>query len=248
MSLVHGSTTEPDVGRVRRRLAHPLRCHFRCADASAVAQDGSTAVLMSGGPGEVPDQVRSGRTGGNGWKGMHGGSGLRGHAPLAVVWRRVAKEQLQQPQRQLRGNRAAASWAGDGTRFQASRPGSDLHAWRVGRIPGRRQSRHNPLTRHRDQVLTPGGGGVPAAGEKAPAHEKSPCAQLWRCSAWRGTLPGLGFQGEGIWSEQPSLSAARTAPRSSPQSAGPQFSGYCLALSFGGFVRRDGSHWRTPER
>ena len=198
MSLVHGSTTKPDVGRVRRGLAHPLRCHFRCADASAVAQDGSTAVLMSGGPGEVPDPVRSGRTGGKGWKGMHGGTGLRGYAPLEVVWRRVAKEQLQQPQRQLRGNRAAADWAGGGTRFQASRPGIDLHAWRLGRIPGRRQSRYNPLTKHGDGArrrgrrpgTDPGGRWGAHGTRESSAHENSPCAQLWRYSAWRGTLPG----------------------------------------------------------
>ena len=39
-SLVHGWTTEPEVGRVRHRSAHQLRCHFGCADASALAQEG----------------------------------------------------------------------------------------------------------------------------------------------------------------------------------------------------------------
>ena len=38
-SLVHGWTTEPEVGRVRHRSAHQLRCHFGCADASALAQE-----------------------------------------------------------------------------------------------------------------------------------------------------------------------------------------------------------------
>jgi len=44
-SLVHGWTTVPDVGRVRRRSAHQLRCHFRCADASALAQETEHAIF-----------------------------------------------------------------------------------------------------------------------------------------------------------------------------------------------------------
>src|SRR5215472_97564 len=71
------------------------------------------------------------------------------------------------------------------------------------------------------------------------------CAQLWSFSAARGRLPWSGFHGEGAWSEQPSRSAAQTGLWSPLLSAGPQFCGYCLAPSFGGFARPSGSHLRT---
>jgi hypothetical protein len=45
-SLVHGWTTEPEVGRVRHRSAHQLRCHLGCADASALAHDRRTRDLI----------------------------------------------------------------------------------------------------------------------------------------------------------------------------------------------------------
>ena len=47
-SLVHRWTTEPEIGRVRHRSAHQLRCHFGCACASALAHDRRTCELIPG--------------------------------------------------------------------------------------------------------------------------------------------------------------------------------------------------------
>src|SRR5262249_58930214 len=43
-SLVHGSTTELEVGHARHRSAHQLGCHLGCADASALARDHEIAI------------------------------------------------------------------------------------------------------------------------------------------------------------------------------------------------------------